>query len=164
MFLPPKEEMRGTWLFVILSSFTLAQQKWYLTGKNFNDKREFIHYEPEVIDVWAFPNVHGVTGINFTHTSFGGALAKFIGHNATLPLDVNDLVTEIFRHHCPSTYHVDLLNVWVYNIYVTITQDAPLELEIGLYDHPTYAFSFRENPSHLLLGKHLSNMIFIKLC
>jgi hypothetical protein len=132
----------GRWV-VVLSFFIQVlsqrpQQQWFLTGKNFNDERNTTKYQPEIINLWSIPRLHGRddSAINFTHSSFGGALAVFVGHNLTIDASIEKLLREILAPHAKEEYQLDVADVWNYDLFVTVSQDTPLQYEIGLYDSP----------------------------
>jgi hypothetical protein len=160
-------EMWRELIFLITFPFGTSQrpqQQWYLTGKNFNDERNRTKYEPEVINVWSLSRHHssiqfdneekpGET-MNYAHSSFGGAIAMYVGHNTTVDLAIEKLLHEVLKPHFQKLdqetktedatattssplYQLEILDVWQYDILVSVNQDDPLQYEIGLYDLPS---------------------------
>lgn len=72
------------------------------------------------------------------HTLYGGAIAVYLGYNQTIDKSIEILLYEILNHSKKiKIIQFDVINVWIYDIFVTINQNLPLEYEIGLYDHPS---------------------------
>lgn len=126
-------------IFIVFWNEIIAQrpqQQWYLTGKNFNDERNFTKYQSEIINLWSISSHHGTDekAINYTHSSFGGAIAVFVGHNTTLDVAIEKLIREVLRPHFHTQYELHVSDIWHYDLFVSVNQEAPLQYEIGLYD------------------------------
>jgi hypothetical protein len=147
--------MANRWVIVISLVIQVLsqrpQQQWFLTGKNFNDQRNTTKYQPEIVNLWSIPQLHGrdESAINFTHSSFGGALAVFVGHNVTIDAAVERLLREILSPHARGEYQLEVVDVWHYDLLVTVSQDTPLQYEIGLYDSPRSFLVPLSSHSHL---------------
>ena len=125
----------GLVVFLTTNAVLLVEGRaqWYLTGKNFNDERISTIYEKEIIDIWEFTENPSLK-INDSHTSFGGALAIYRGHNTSLDPPLELLANDLFRSRYEKGCKVDVTDVWTYHTFVTVTQKDPLEYEIGLFD------------------------------
>lgn len=163
------KEMWREFIFLNILHFGVSQrpqQQWYLTGKNFNDHRNRTKYASEVINLWSLSQDHSrhelekneetpeEKTMNYTHSSFGGAIAVYAGHNTTVDIAIEKLLHEVLRPHfqtslrkeketgsepvatTPTPYQLDIMDVWQYDILVSVNQDDPLQYEIGLYDLP----------------------------
>ena len=120
-----------------------SRQQWYLTGKNFNDNRNQSIYSSEVINPWLISSLHlsSEDSIPFSHSSFGGVIAIYLGNNKTIENEIEKLLVEILNVSMKSfSYKIEIKNVWVYDLFVSVTQQSPLQYEIGLYDHSTLVF------------------------
>jgi hypothetical protein len=125
-------------IFVAYIAAINARGQWYLTGTVFNDKRETSIYEHEMSDVWHF-TANPQLKVNDSHTSFGGALAVYVGHNTTLDTNIESIVADLFRNFVSDeNCGFEVTDVWIYNTFVTVTQSKPLEYEIGLFDRMKY--------------------------
>jgi hypothetical protein len=172
-------EMWRELIFFIIFHFGASQrpqQQWYLTGKNFNDHRNRTKYESEVINVWSLSKDHSGNhldnsnttereAMNYTHSSFGGAIAFYMGHNTTVDIAIEKLLHEVLRPHFQAKdrvketetesativhppYQLEIVDVWQYDILVSVNQDDPLQYEIGLYDLPRFEKHDISHPSH----------------
>lgn len=122
------------YLALAWARFVDARAQWYLTGTIFNDKRESLSYQPEISNVWQFTS-NPLLKINDSHTSFGGALAVYVGHNLTLEANLQSIMNDLFRDFVlDKNCDFEVTDVWNYNTFVTVTQTKPLEYEIGLFD------------------------------
>lgn len=136
-----KFEMRFLWLLFLRFTVVLSRQQWYLTGTNFNDHRNFTVYSSEVINLWlneqqTAENHSHEPILNYTHSSFGGAIAVYVGYNQTVEKDVQKLIDEMLNVNLKEgSFKLEILHVWVYDIFVTVDQNTSLQYEIGLYDH-----------------------------